>query len=233
MGYKIYVDGSCIGEKVGYGAAVLRDAELIRQMKGYVPAADAAGTRQVAGELVAVGRALRWCEQQNIREVEIYYDYKGIECWATGEWKAKQPLTQRYAKFARQCPVVVRWRKVKAHSGNRWNDLVDELAKQGAASAPEEEAITNTEAARQSSGELETKALAFVERLNEDHVPAQFDKVYNGQFARIVILKGGAKAGYFDLYHTAKKPFSPYVHAFKDARLKAETERAWRAFHKA
>ena len=131
---RVYVDGSCLmpGERVGYGAVVLIGTEPTYECCGPLSADQAMGTRQVAGELFAVGHALRWCQAQGYPLVDVYYDYYGIEKWATGEWKAKQPLTQRYVAFIRGLSIRVHWHKVASHTGDRWNDYADELAKRGA-----------------------------------------------------------------------------------------------------
>ena len=34
--------------------------------------------------------------------LELFYDYEGIEKWVTGEWRAKNPLTQTYRDFMRE-----------------------------------------------------------------------------------------------------------------------------------
>ncbi|MDX2063871.1 MAG: RNase H family protein [Bacteroidia bacterium] len=133
MSLSVYVDGSWVAGGVGYGLVILEGDTIRFEACGPISEADSAGTRQVAGELFAVGHALRWCKAQGIGQVGVYYDYYGIEKWATGEWKAKQPLTQRYREFVRGCGITIRWHKIEAHSGNRWNDYVDGLAKRGAA----------------------------------------------------------------------------------------------------
>jgi ribonuclease HI len=117
---------------VGYGAVVLVGGQLAYECCGPVSADQAMGTRQVAGELFATGHALNWCKAQGHALVDVFYDYYGIEKWATGEWRAKQPLTQRYVAFVRGLPLRILWRKVQSHTGNRWNDYADELAKRGA-----------------------------------------------------------------------------------------------------
>jgi ribonuclease HI len=134
LAVRVYVDGSCLmpGERVGYGAVVLLGTEIAYACCGPVSAEQAAGTRQVAGELFAAGHALNWCKAQGYPLVDVYYDYLGIEMWATGGWKAKQPITQRYQAFARALPFRILWHKVKSHTGDKWNDYVDDLAKRGA-----------------------------------------------------------------------------------------------------
>lgn len=129
----VYVDGSWVAGRVGYGLAVLVDETLVFEACGPIEETDTAGTRQVAGELFATGHALNWCKAQGISEVHVYFDYYGIEKWATGAWKAKQPLTQRYRDFVRGAGLQLYWHKVAAHTGNRWNEHVDQLAKRGAA----------------------------------------------------------------------------------------------------
>jgi ribonuclease HI len=63
--------------------------------------------------------------------VDIFYDYAGVENWATKRWQAKNEFTQAYAAFVRESGIRVYWHKVKSHSGDYWNDRADELAKQG------------------------------------------------------------------------------------------------------
>jgi ribonuclease HI len=136
MTLKVYVDGSWMAGQVGYGLVILHNEQVIFEACGPVSEADSAGTRQVAGELFAVGHALRWCQkwcqQHPVITVEVYFDYYGIQKWATQEWKAKQPITQRYRDFVRSSGLNIRWHKVAAHTGERWNEYVDALAKRGA-----------------------------------------------------------------------------------------------------
>lgn len=127
----IYVDGSYRegAPYVGYAAVILQGANLLHELYGPIRMEDTHGTRQVAGELFAVGNAVKWCLANGVRAANIHYDYFGIEKWATGAWKAKQPITQRYVTFIRSVGIPIRWIKVAAHTGNRWNEHVDQLAK--------------------------------------------------------------------------------------------------------
>ncbi len=92
-GWQMYVDGSCINGATGYGVVILRDGAVVAELCGPVAATEVGGTRQVAGELRAVEEGLRWCAEHAVGEVEIFYDYYGVEKWATGAWKANQPMT--------------------------------------------------------------------------------------------------------------------------------------------
>lgn len=129
--YRAYVDGSFKNGCTGYGLIILlNNREVYRdcgRIEKYVE------SRQVAGELGAAVRVVRWCQINNIPVVEIRYDFHGVKWWATGYWKRKKPLTQEYYRYMQRQMnhIKINWRKVKAHSGNRWNDVADALAKQG------------------------------------------------------------------------------------------------------
>jgi ribonuclease HI len=223
--YEIYVDGSFINGATGYGVVVLKNGNVVAELSGSVPELVVDGSRQVAGELVAVKEALKWCQQQSISEVWIYYDYYGIEKWATRQWKANLPLTIDYARCVGECPIKIHWNKVNSHSGNQWNDRADLLAKQGAAA----QQITS---ARDTITELIETKDAWIEFLMVRGLDAEFDRILNEQFARICIMKDGAAVGIFDLYNTKKKRLSPYLHDFRDEKLKLLIETLWRDFTK-
>lgn len=130
-GIHAYVDGSYIAGKVGFGLAIIKDDRLIFEDSGSVNNPEYLEARQVAGELMAVGKVVQWCKQHGHRTITIHYDYAGIREWAIGAWKAKQVLTQRYAHFIRNCGLSITWNKITAHTGDHWNEYVDNLAKQG------------------------------------------------------------------------------------------------------
>ena len=41
--------------------------------------------------------AVNWAIENKYPAVEIRYDYEGVEKWVTGVWRAKTPLTSKYA----------------------------------------------------------------------------------------------------------------------------------------
>ena len=222
--FEIYVDGSFINGATGYGAVVLENGKVVDELSGAVDASEVNETRQVAGELVAVKEALNWCREHSVDEVSIYYDYLGIEKWATRQWKTNQPLTKDYARFVSECPIKIHWHKVDSHTGNRWNDRADALAKQGAGS------LWPAVGEADSVSELIGKTDAWIEFLMVRGIDARFDRVYNEQFARVYILEQDKTVGTFDLYNTRKKRFSPYVHNFRDKDLKLRIETLWTEF---
>ena len=226
--YQIYVDGSFINGATGYGAVILKNGKVVDELSGSVAVSEVNETRQVAGELVAVKEALNWCRAHSVKEVSIYYDYLGIEKWATGQWKTNQPLTKDYARFVRESPIKIRWHKVNSHTGDRWNDRADALAKQGA--APMKPAAREPSGSEDLISELIKLSDAWIEFLMMNGVDATFDRVYNEQFARVHIMQQDKAIGIFDLYNTRKKRFSPYLHNFRDEAKKLQIESLWKTF---
>lgn len=127
--YKAYTDGSYRNDKATWGFVVTDGRKALVTDSGMVTKVDATTNgRQVVGELAAVMRVVLWAKRNNAK-VLIYHDYKGISKWCTGEWKAKKPVTQKYVQFMRKHKdYVVGFVKVKGHSGDRFNNMADNLA---------------------------------------------------------------------------------------------------------
>lgn len=221
---EIYVDGSFINGATGYGAVVLKNGKVVDELCGSVGAAEVNGTRQVAGELIAVKEALAWSRAHSVDEVDIYYDYLGIEKWATAQWKTNQPLTKEYARFVRACPIKIHWHKVDSHTGDRWNDRADALAKKGAG------LVQSSAVAGDLISELVEQTERWIEFLMVNGIEGAFDRTYNEQFARINIVEKDKVVGIFDLYNTKKKRLSPYLHNFRDESLKLRVNTLWHRF---
>ena len=130
---KIYVDGSFdVGTgRFSYGMAVLDGDMEITDNKAFVDP-ELAAMRNVAGEIKGSMAAMQYCLDKGIDDVVIYYDYEGIAKWCTGEWKTNKEGTKAYAAFYNSIKdrLNVEFRHVKGHSGDKYNDLVDHLAKQ-------------------------------------------------------------------------------------------------------
>lgn len=130
---KAYVDGSFLNKKIGYGSVIMKGNIILHEISGSMDETYAAH-HQIGGELKAVIETVTWCKKQKINDIHIYYDYKGIEMWARAKWKAKNELTQKYQAFMIKQSITFHFHKVAAHSGNRWNEHADMLAKKGSMS---------------------------------------------------------------------------------------------------
>ena len=139
---RLYTDGACTdtdeGVKVGWAWAVIYD-NLPGDLQcrgcdsGKLYEEDYIDSRNVAGEVFAVMHGTRELISSGIRNVTIYYDYEGIEKWVTGEWNAKIDLTKLYKCVIERfidAGLNIHFHHVKAHSGDRWNEYVDRLAKE-------------------------------------------------------------------------------------------------------
>jgi len=128
-----YIDGSFDPATGNYsfGAVLVCDNQETRFNKKY-DADDYSKHRNVAGEIKGAGFIIQYAINHDIKELDIYYDYKGIECWYTGEWKANEPISKVYQEFAASAKnkIKINFVKVKSHTNIYYNDVVDLLAKE-------------------------------------------------------------------------------------------------------
>lgn len=140
-GLHAYIDGSFSTkqQEAGYGAVILFDGEIIHIIKGsskkYID------MRNVAGELFAAAVSIKWAVENGYKSIILHHDYSGIAHWAKGEWKRKQEGTINYKKFIDDISekINISFVKVKGHSGDRYNDMADILAKEAVNITDEQE----------------------------------------------------------------------------------------------
>ena len=128
-----YVDGS-YDQKIGrysFGCIlILPSGDTIKELgNGNEP--ESLALRNVAGEMLGAMYAVKWCIKNEYSAIKVCYDYSGIEAWATGEWKAKNALTKKYADFMQEnaTKIVISFEKIQAHTGDYYNEEADKLAK--------------------------------------------------------------------------------------------------------
>lgn len=132
-GVYAYIDGSFDRVSGVYGSGVvIVDGDMKYDFKHAGNREDYAQLHNVAGELEAAKFVMWYAVDKKIREITLFYDYQGIEAWATGSWEANLTYTQDYVKFYNKVKerVKVNFVKVKAHTGVELNELVDKLAKE-------------------------------------------------------------------------------------------------------
>ena len=136
-GVRAYVDGSYDSASGRFSCGVViveTDAEgntETTELNAAFDDEEAALQRNVAGEIMGARLAIEHCIASGFKAVEIYHDYEGIGAWADRRWKANNPLTQGYRDFVAEArnTIDINFVKVKAHAGNKYNELADSLAK--------------------------------------------------------------------------------------------------------
>ena len=130
---KAYVDGSYEHsiKRYGSGVVILRNEEIQKSYSVAGDEEDMVTMRNVAGEIEASKIAMNYCIENNIKNLILYFDYEGIEKWCLGVWKTNKEGTKRYKKYydSIKDKLNVQFVKVKAHSGDKYNDEADRLAK--------------------------------------------------------------------------------------------------------
>lgn len=130
-----YVDGSYDDslKKYAFGCVFLLAGGEIRLAYGNGDNPQSLQHRNVTGEMLGAMYAVRTAMANGFREVELCYDYEGIEKWVTGSWRSRTELTQKYADAMRKWgkSIKIFFTKVAAHSNVEYNELADRTAKRG------------------------------------------------------------------------------------------------------
>lgn len=129
MGLCAYVDGTYINEHTAWGLVLVENGRIIKEDSGLVDTFSEENTRQIAGEIHAVLAALNFAKEKNISSLTIFYDYKGLEMWATKKWKAESTIAKFYIQQLSTYTIPITWIKVWAHTGHIYNERADKLAK--------------------------------------------------------------------------------------------------------
>lgn len=131
----VYVDGSYHDgiKKYSFGCVFLAPGGEIYLAYGNGDNEQSLVHRNVTGEMLGAMYAVKTAMMNGFPEVELCYDYEGIEKWVTGAWKSKTELTAKYARSMREWSRQIRiiFHKVPAHSHVTYNELADETAKRG------------------------------------------------------------------------------------------------------
>jgi ribonuclease HI len=136
MKYIIYTDGACSGNPGpgGWGAVIVDENKKQNNISGRVN--DTTNNRM---ELMAPIMALKKIESQSDAVILTDSTYvkngitEWIKKWEKNGWKNanKQPVKNKdlWIKLNDLCQKnKVKWKWIKGHSNNKYNDLADELA---------------------------------------------------------------------------------------------------------
>lgn len=130
-----YVDGSYNIETQKYAyALVMVENGIVKYIEnGGAENNSKKDVRQIAGELKASIRSLKYAAEHNIKNIVIIHDYVGVCYHATGVWKRKEESSEIYYnefnKIVKENDINVTFVKVDSHTGDLFNEIVDEFAK--------------------------------------------------------------------------------------------------------
>ena len=128
-----YVDGSynSATKEFSYGVVLLLPEEdLCFSQK--MNDRELAQMHNVAGEIKGSEAAMRYALEHGYRKVVIHHDYEGIAKWCLGRWKTNKEGTKAYKAFydSIRGDLKVEFVKVTGHSGDKYNDMADALARE-------------------------------------------------------------------------------------------------------
>lgn len=146
----IYTDGACKKNpgKGGWAFIAVKDNEQMHSMFG-----SEVHTTNNRMEMTAAIKALEYVRDcwfaggvHDIYEIVVdsKYVYDGITSWIpkwkNNNWKTSVKKDVLNSDLWKEMdllydPTIVKWRWVKGHSGDNWNDVVDEIASNAAVSA--------------------------------------------------------------------------------------------------
>ena len=118
--------------------------------------------RNITGEILGCMEAVKEAIKKKYKTLAIFYDYAGIEMWATGMWNRNKKATQDYYEFMQSIKdkIDIKFIKVKGHTKIDGNEEADRLAKEAC-------------------GILETKSEEDSDKIIENAFHDLFDNYFN------------------------------------------------------
>lgn len=134
LSVNIYTDGSFKDGDIAVGL-YLEGLKSNPKFYGVVNCYEYASIANIAGEILAVLLGVELAIQIGFTNINIIYDYDGVEYWYNGTWKAKGQLQSIYATMLNTLRLNnnlnISFTNVKGHSGINGNVIADKMATRG------------------------------------------------------------------------------------------------------
>jgi len=128
-----YIDGSFLEkeDQYGYGIVFVVNGKIIDEQSGSGSDNAMSNMRNVAGELVAAQRAMKYAQKHHYKKLVIHHDYLGVANFCTERWPPKNGSTKSYHDYYKDKSsfLDVKFKWIKAHTGNEFNERADDLAR--------------------------------------------------------------------------------------------------------
>ncbi|MDO4302170.1 MAG: viroplasmin family protein [Clostridia bacterium] len=118
--------------RYSYGVVLIDKNHNETSLCGYGNNQKYISSNNIIGEIFGVINALDWAVSNGHDKIKIYHDYEGLSKWISGEWQAKSDVAKMFtAIYSSKFDGVldIKFKKVKGHSNNKYNDKADSLAK--------------------------------------------------------------------------------------------------------
>jgi viroplasmin and RNaseH domain-containing protein len=131
----VYVDGSynSTTEEYSYGMVAVKNDVVLHIESNSGKSSSEKNIRQIAGELEGAVKGCEYAVRCGEKKVVIFHDYVGICYHATGFWDRKEESSKEYYKKMQNLMsngIEVMFVKVDSHTGDLFNELVDEKCKE-------------------------------------------------------------------------------------------------------
>lgn len=137
----IYTDGSfsykVSRDATGYACIIVTsetdEVYTLDIIYGRLEKSEYTKMNNVGGEIWAALVAVDYARDLRPKDIDLYYDYAGVEHWVTKRWQAKNPTTQAYGRKMRefQKEIPINFHQVRGHTGVQLNEIADKYAKKG------------------------------------------------------------------------------------------------------
>ena len=130
----VYVDGSynVKNNKIGYAYIFVKKGKKLSQGSNWEYDGESTyELKNIYGELRAAIIAVEKGIEMNALGVNLFYDFNGIQKYADYEWSSSEEFIISYANKMRSLrnQININFIKVYSHTGDKYNDKVDKLAK--------------------------------------------------------------------------------------------------------